>query len=85
MTQQIWDVETDVIVVGAGAAGFAAAITAARTGASVLLLEKAGMPGGTTSKSGGTIWVPNNSFMRAAGFEDSRDDALRYISSVFPR
>lgn len=39
----------DVVVAGAGAAGLTAAIQAARAGASVLLVEKTGMPGGTTT------------------------------------
>lgn len=80
-----WDAEADVVVVGAGAAGYAAAIAAARGGATVILLEKAEKPGGTTSKSGGTIWVPNNTWMRESGLEDSREDALRYIARLaFP-
>jgi hypothetical protein len=80
-----WDRVADVVVVGAGAAGYTAALTAAREGASVLLLERGAAVGGTTAKSGGSIWIPNNSVMRAAGFEDSRDDALRYLARVgFP-
>lgn len=76
---EAWDDTADVVVVGAGAAGFTSAITARDSGASVLLLEKADAPGGTTAKSGGSIWIPNNSRMRAAGIEDSRADALRYV------
>lgn len=80
-----WDADTDVIVVGAGAAGYAAAIIAAREGAETVLLEKADRPGGTTAKSGGTIWIPNNRQMREAGLEDNRDDALRYMARLaFP-
>ena len=39
----------DVIVIGSGAAGFAAAVTACCKGLSVLMLEKAGQFGGTSS------------------------------------
>jgi 3-oxosteroid 1-dehydrogenase len=75
-----WDKVVDVIVVGSGAAGGAAAATAAAAGASVLVLEKAGFLGGTTAKSGGVLWVPDNPVMRADGLIDDRAGALRYMA-----
>jgi succinate dehydrogenase/fumarate reductase flavoprotein subunit len=75
----VWSGEADVVVVGSGAAGFAAALAAISTGASVLVLERGQVRGGTTSKSGGGIWIPNNSLMRAAGIEDPKDDAVRLM------
>ncbi|MDR8310886.1 FAD-dependent oxidoreductase, partial [Acinetobacter baumannii] len=47
----------DVIVIGSGAAGFAAAVTACCKGLSVLMLEKAGQFGGTSAISGGAVWL----------------------------
>lgn len=47
--------EFDVIVVGAGGAGLAAAATAAENHASVMVIEKQGIAGGTTNYSGGVI------------------------------
>lgn len=76
------DAEADVVVVGAGAAGFTAAITAAASGCSVVLLEKGAELGGTTRKSGGWTWVPNNRFLRESGVEDRRDDVLRYMARL---
>jgi succinate dehydrogenase/fumarate reductase flavoprotein subunit len=70
----------DVIAVGSGASGGAAAAIAAGAGASVLVLEKAGYTGGTTAKSGGVMWVPNNPIMRSAGIPDDRAAALRYLA-----
>ena len=78
--QQAWDAEHDVVVVGTGAAGFAAAITARGLGADVLMLEKGTYVGGTTIASGGTMWIPNNTQMREAGFEDPREDAIKYMA-----
>jgi hypothetical protein len=75
-----WDAVVDVVVVGSGAAGGAAAATAAGAGASVLVLEKAAFTGGTTAKSGGVMWVPDNPVMRAAGVRDDRAGALRYLA-----
>lgn len=72
----------DVIVVGTGAAGLAAALGARAAGAEVLLLESQADIGGTTRKSGAWYWIPNNAKMRAAGIEDPRDDALRYMARV---
>ena len=78
--QQGWDAEHDIVVVGTGGAGFAAAITARGLGADVVMLEKGTYIGGTTIASGGTMWIPNNTQMREAGFEDVREDALKYMA-----
>ena len=75
-----WDAVADVIVVGSGAAGGAAAAIAAARGADVLVLEQSDFVGGTTGKSGGVMWVPNNPIMRAAGVDDERSGALRYMA-----
>lgn len=78
--QQAWDEEHDIVVVGSGGAAFAAAITAHSLGADVVMFEKGAYVGGTTLVSGGTMWTPNNSAMRAAGFTDNREDAIRYMA-----
>jgi succinate dehydrogenase/fumarate reductase flavoprotein subunit len=79
-----WDQETDVVVVGTGGAAGAAAAGAIENGASVIVLEKGGY-GGTTAKSGGTSWVPNNARMRERGLDDPKDDAMRYMARLaFP-
>ena len=74
--------ERDVLVVGSGAAGLAAALAAAVGGCRVTVLEKAALLGGTTALSGGTCWIPNNHLMESAGVEDSREDALAYMRSL---
>ncbi|ODT68227.1 MAG: hypothetical protein ABS75_21305 [Pelagibacterium sp. SCN 63-23] len=82
---QEWDGEFDVIVAGSGGAAFAGAIGALNNGASVVMLEKAAFIGGTTAKSGGGSWVPNNKWMAAHGYTDNKDDYLRYVARVsFP-
>jgi ribulose 1,5-bisphosphate synthetase/thiazole synthase len=78
----------DVVVVGAGAAGLAAALGARRADPSctVAVLEAKPDPGGTSFRSGGRLWIPNNSDMRAAGFHDPKDMALRYMARLaYPR
>src|SRR5665647_209499 len=72
--------ETDVLVVGSGAAAFSAAITAKKNGADVIMLEKASLIGGTTLRSGGGYWIPNNRFQREKGIADVKEDALRYMA-----
>lgn len=74
--------EVDVIILGTGAAGMAAAIAAHDAGASVALVERWDRIGGTSAISGGVIWVADNPRMRAAGMSDSRDDALAYFRSL---
>jgi len=55
-----YNMETDVVVVGYGAAGAAAAITAHDCGASVILVEKMPYPGGNTGVAGGNMSIPRN-------------------------
>lgn len=70
----------DVIVVGSGAAGSAAALFAAAAGARVAILEKSGVRGGTTAKSNGRYWIPNNPALGLRGLSDPREDFLRYVA-----
>lgn len=77
-----WHSEADVVVVGSGAAAGSAAAKALSAGASVIIIEKAAVWGGTTAKSAGWFWIPNNSFMLARGMKDPRDDALRYMARL---
>lgn len=69
----------DVAIIGGGVAGLCAAIAAHDSGASVILLESGARLGGTASWSGGALWVPANHHLLAAGGQDSRDAALRYM------
>ena len=74
----------DVVVIGAGAGGMTAAAVAAAEGLSVLLIEKTEFVGGTTSWSGGMVWIPANAKMRQAGLEDSRSAAENYLAATVP-
>lgn len=77
-----WDLVTDVVVVGSGAAALTAALSAAHVGADVMLIEKEAALGGTSGVSGGVMWVPNNRHLPAAGLEDTRADAIAYIRHI---
>lgn len=74
----------DVVVVGSGAAGLTAALTASVSGASVLIVEKTALLGGTSAMSGGGLWVPANHIAQAAGLRDSPEEALAYIRAACP-
>jgi 3-oxosteroid 1-dehydrogenase len=74
--------EFDIIVVGSGAAGMTAALTAAQLGATVVVLEKTGTFGGSTARSGGGIWAPGNAVLRRAGVADSPEEASAYLAYV---
>ena len=66
-----WDATTDVVIVGAGAAGLTAALAASEAGAEVLVLERDAVPSGSTALSSGFIPAPATRFQRAIGVEDS--------------
>lgn len=72
----------DVVVVGAGGAGLAAALTAASKGLSTVLVEKSPYWGGSTSRSGGGVWIPNNSVLRRDGVVDSPEEARKYAHAI---
>ncbi|MBV7265708.1 FAD-dependent oxidoreductase [Erythrobacter ani] len=74
--------DVDVIVLGCGPAGMTAALAAHEAGASVALIERFDRVGGTGAVSGGVIWVADNPRQRAAGMEDSREEALAYFRSL---
>lgn len=74
-----WDRETDVIIVGSGLAGCAAALAANAHGLDALLLEKGSAAGGKSAWSNGSVWVPENELARAVGISDSRAEAKEYL------
>ncbi len=74
--------EFDVVVVGAGAAGMTAALTAALKGLRTVVLEKTGYFGGSTARSGGGVWAPGNEVLRKAGVRDAPDQASAYLAHV---
>ena len=71
--------DCDILIIGAGAAGLAAAVTAARQGQKVILAEKTPHFGGTSALSGGWVWVPCSAQAQAQGVEDSLEKARRYL------
>lgn len=71
-----------MVVIGSGASGLAAALAAATGGASVTVLEKSELLGGTSAVSNGSLWIPNNRFMAEVGIDDSRDETLAYLSQL---
>ncbi|MEU0399692.1 FAD-dependent oxidoreductase [Streptomyces sp. NPDC006197] len=77
-----WDHTYDVVVVGSGAAGMAAAITARLRGLTALVVEKTDVYGGSTALSGGAIWVPNNFHLDAAGLGDTPEKARAYLDAT---
>ncbi|BAR60889.1 3-oxosteroid 1-dehydrogenase [Bradyrhizobium sp. CCBAU 21362] len=79
MSGQARDLSCDVLVVGSGAGGLSAAITARKCGLDVIIVEKDEYFGGTTAFSGGVLWIPGNRHARDAGVTDSRDAARTYL------
>ena len=74
-----WDDEVDLICLGSGISGCAAAIAAAEAGLKVTLLEKSPKLGGTTTWSLGIVWVGNSHLARAKGVNDTAAETRAYL------
>lgn len=74
--------EVDLLVVGAGPGGMAAALVARIEGLDVLVCEKTDKIGGTASTSAGSLWIPGNTQSRRAGFNDNSQDASKYLTAL---
>ena len=77
-----WTSTYDWICAGSGVAGLAATIRGHDLGMKTLLLEKTDKIGGITSQTGGGSWMPMHYLQKAAGIQDSREQALNYVYHV---
>jgi 3-oxo-5alpha-steroid 4-dehydrogenase len=78
-----FDHEADVLVAGFGCAGAAAAYEAATAGADVLVLERAGGPGGASAMSGGELYLGGGTeVQRACGYEDTPDNMFAFLRTA---
>ena len=77
-----FDETFDFVVVGSGGGSMCAAVVACAAGKSALVLEKSNLLGGTTARSGGVMWIPNNPYMATAGVPDSLEAATQYLDAV---
>ncbi|MGE3692712.1 MAG: FAD-binding protein [Novosphingobium sp.] len=75
-----FDETFDWVVIGCGGGSMASGLLMKSQGKSVVILEKSKFAGGTTCKSGGVIWMPNNRFMDPG--EDSLEQAILYLDNV---
>lgn len=74
-----WERTCDVLVVGFGAAGAAAAISARESGADVIVLDRFD-GGGATARSGGVVYAGGGTHQqRSFGYEDTPDAMFRYL------
>src|SRR5687767_6535517 len=75
-----FDETFDWVVVGCGGGSMSSGLLMRQAGKSVVILEKSPYAGGTTCKSGGVIWLPNNPFMDPG--EDSTEKGITYLDAV---
>src|SRR6478735_6324567 len=72
----------DIIVVGSGAAGMAAALFAALEGSKVLMVERSEYVGGTSALSAGTTWIPNSHHSSSVNSDDTPEKARKFLDGV---
>ncbi|GAB7530254.1 FAD-dependent oxidoreductase [Pseudomonas sp. 3A(2025)] len=71
--------DCDLLVIGSGASGLAAAVTAAHHGLKVIVVEKHDTFGGASAWSGGWLWVPGNPLARRAGIDEDPQQPRTYL------
>jgi succinate dehydrogenase/fumarate reductase flavoprotein subunit len=76
------ELKTDIVVLGSGVAGLTAALTASISGLDAIVLEHAREIGGTSARSSGTVWIPDNHYIREQGVLDDRESAYDYLASL---
>jgi len=79
---QPFNLETDVLVVGTGGGGMAAALTARSLGLDVLMIEKGAVFGGSTALSGGGVWIPNAPQLLRLNQRDDPGKVLDYLLNI---
>ena len=78
-----WSDDVDVVVVGFGIGGGCAAVSAAATGARVLVLERAAVAGGTTALAGGHFYLGGGTAVQqATGHADSAEEMYKYLVAM---
>jgi 3-oxosteroid 1-dehydrogenase len=77
-----FDHVVDVLVVGSGGGGMAAALTARASGLDTLVVEKAPYFGGSTALSGGGIWVPGAPAQRREGYSPDPEGVVGYLLNI---
>ncbi len=77
-----FDEVVDFIVVGSGGGAMCGALAMLAQGKSVMMLEKSDLVGGTTARSGGVMWIPNNRFLKRDKIADSTEKALTYLDDL---
>src|ERR1700758_1583375 len=77
-----FDHVVDVLVVGSGGGGMAAALTANASGLDALVVEKSSHFGGSTALSGGGIWVPGAPAQRREGYSPSPEGVVEYLGKI---
>ncbi len=84
MTHEVgeWGDEYDVVVLGAGAGGMTAALVASLEGLRTIVVERSDRVGGTTARSSGTVWIPDNPQQRASGVTDDAASARVYLDAL---
>jgi len=82
MSRLEFDEVFDFVVVGSGGGSMCSALFMRSVGRSVLILEKTNLIGGSTARSGGVMWIPNNRFMARDGVEDSFEKAMTYLQAT---
>ncbi|HEY4887387.1 MAG TPA: FAD-dependent oxidoreductase [Candidatus Dormibacteraeota bacterium] len=77
--------QCDVLVIGSGAAGLSAAVTAGKEGLKTLVVEKDSHFGGTTATSGGVSWIAESPHAKRQGLTDTIEDARTYIAACIEK